>query len=136
MSLACKGRDFLREIKFLSNFGDMKKRNQMQKRSDWKSDVRHGRGVSLNFFRNNLWIIILCLVLVLMLIGLRYRTKTRMMEIRQLTTELSRAESRKLEEKASYMSLIRESEMKRMVESRGLNLEFQQTPPYEISEKE
>lgn len=109
------------------------KQNPRQARRDWKSDMRYGRGVSMKFFRNNLWLIVLCLIIVLMLIGLRYRTKTRMMEIKQLTTELNRAESEKLQEKAAYMSLIRESEMKRLVESKGLNLEFQQTPPYEIT---
>lgn len=110
-----------------------KRTSKTYKKNDWRSDLRYGRGVSATFFRNNLWLIVLVLVLVLMLIGLRYRTKTRMMEIKQLTIELNRAESHKLQEKAAYMSLIRESEMKRLVEREGLNLEFQQTPPYEIS---
>ncbi len=38
-----------------------------------------------------------------------------MAEIKQLTVELQRAESHKLQEKSLYMSLIRESEMVKMV---------------------
>ena len=72
------------------------------------------------------------LVSVIALIGLRYKTKTRMAEIRKLNTELERAESNKLQEKSNYMTLIRESEMKRLVKEKGLALEFQEQPPYEI----
>lgn len=41
--------------------------------------------------------------------GLRYKTKTKMQEIKALERELVRSESAKLQEKADYMSLIRES---------------------------
>ena len=55
-----------------------------------------------------------------------------MLEIKNLTTELKHAESEKLQEKAAYMSLIRETEMKRLVENKGLGLQFQEQPPYEL----
>lgn len=109
-----------------------KKKSDIKNDGDWKRDLRYGRGVSIRFFRNNAWILALVIVLVLVLIGLRYRTKTRMMEIKQLSVELEQARSQKLEEKAAYMSLIRESEMKRLVEKQGLNLEFQTAPPYKL----
>lgn len=47
------------------------------------------------------------IIAMLSLMGLRYKTKTRMEEIKRLTTELQLAESSKLQEKAAYMSLIR-----------------------------
>lgn len=96
------------------------------------SDVRYGRSVSVDFFKANAWIITAIIVAVLSLIGLRYKTKTKMAEIKNLKTELTRAESSKLQEKAEYMSLIRETEMRRMVNEKGLNLQFQEQPPYEI----
>lgn len=96
------------------------------------SDLRSGQTLSVEFFKNNAWLMILLLVLVLALIGLRYKTKTKMAEIKKLNTELQLVESEKLKEKAEYMSLIRETEMRRMVAERGLNLEFQEQPPYEI----
>lgn len=112
-----------------------KSRNVAGKNSgnrNWRDDIRYGRGISLRFFRANFWLILLILVVLLVLIGLRYRTKTRMMEIKQLTRELEQARSNKIEEQAAYMSLIRESEMRRLVEEKHLNLEFQQNPPYEV----
>lgn len=72
------------------------------------------------------------IIAMLSLMGLRYKTKTRMEEIKRLTTELQLAESSKLQEKAAYMSLIRETEMKRLVEEKGLGLIFQEQPPFEL----
>lgn len=71
-------------------------------------------------------------VAMLALMGLRYKTKTKMAEIKRLSTELQLAESSKLQEKAAYMSLIRETEMRRLVEENGLGLEFQEQPPFEL----
>ena len=95
-------------------------------------EFRYGRSISVEFFRQNVWLMLVILVSVIALIGLRYKTKTRMAEIRKLNTELERAESNKLQEKSNYMTLIRESEMKRLVKEKGLALEFQEQPPYEI----
>ncbi|MDE6792599.1 MAG: hypothetical protein K2J48_05905, partial [Muribaculaceae bacterium] len=94
--------------------------------------IRYGRSLSLEFFKRNAWLLMVFVVAILALIGLRYKTKTKMEEIKRLTTELQRAESSKLQEKAAYMSLIRETEMKRMVEEKNLGLIFQELPPYEL----
>lgn len=72
------------------------------------------------------------LVATISLMGLRYKTKTKMEEIKRLTTELQLAESSKLQEKAAYMSLIREVEMRRLVEENSLGLIFQEQPPFEL----
>ncbi len=98
----------------------------------WVADVRYGRSLSVEFFKRNAWLLMVFVVAILSLMGLRYKTKTKMEEIKRLTVELQRAESSKLQEKAAYMSLIRETEMKRMVEEKGLGLEFQEFPPYEL----
>lgn len=104
-----------------------------KKSPEWVEDFRYGQSISLEFFRSNAWILMVIVVLVLALMGLRYKTKTRMTEIQTLTAELHRAESRMLNEKSSYMSLIRETEMRRMVHENGLPLEFQEQPPYHLS---
>lgn len=93
-------------------------------------DLRYGRTVSAGFFRKNAWLLVAFLAAVLSLMGLRYKTKQRMAEIKQLTVELQRAESSMLQEKAAYMSLIRETEMRRLVRERGLGLDFRDQPPY------
>ena len=109
-----------------------KRKAEKQAGYSWVKEFRYGRSISVEFFRQNVWLMLVILVSVIALIGLRYKTKTRMAEIRKLNTELERAESNKLQEKSNYMTLIRESEMKRLVKEKGLALEFQKQPPYEI----
>ena len=95
-------------------------------------ELRYGRSISVEFFKSNAWLLLIFVVAVIALMGLRYKTKTRMEEIKRLNVELQRAESAKLQEKASYMSLIRETEMRRLVKEKGLPLEFQEAPPYQL----
>lgn len=99
---------------------------------DLMNDMRYGRSLSLEFFRNNAWLLMLFVVAIIALMGLRYKTKTKMEEIKALNVELQRAQSSKLQEKAAYMSLIREAEMKKLVDQKGLGLQFQEYPPYEL----
>ncbi len=101
-------------------------------KSQWASDLRYGRSLSVDFFKKNAWILLVIIVAVLSLIGLRYKTKTKMAEIKKLNVELQHAESSKLQEKAAYMSLIRETELRRLVDEQGLGLQFQENPPYEL----
>ena len=109
-----------------------KKKKKRNISKEWVNDVRYGRTLSVDFFRKNAWLLMIFVVAILALMGLRYKTKTKMEEIKRLTTELQRAESSKLQEKAAYMSLIRETEMKKLVDEQGLGLEFQEFPPYEL----
>ncbi|MGN0237514.1 MAG: FtsL-like putative cell division protein [Lepagella sp.] len=98
----------------------------------WMNEMRYGRTISIEFFKSNAWLLVIIIAIVISLMGLRYKTKTKMVEIKNLTKELEIAESDKLHEKAAYMSLIRETEMKRMVREKGLPLEFQEQPPYQL----
>lgn len=103
-----------------------------QRKIGWFEEIRYGQTISIEFFKKNAWLLMIFLVMVISLMGLRYKTKMKMSEIKQLHVELQRAESVKLQEKAGYMSLIRETEMKKMVESKGLDLYFQEQPPYQL----
>lgn len=110
-----------------------KSRSKKDKNSySWVNEMRYGRTISIEFFKSNAWLLVIIIAIVISLMGLRYKTKTKMVEIKNLTKELELAESEKLREKAAYMSLIRESEMKRMVREKGLPLEFQEQPPYQL----
>ena len=95
-------------------------------------DLRYGRTLSIEFFRRNGWLLMLFVVVIIALMGLRYKTKTKMEEIKHLSEELQKEQSNKLQEKAAYMSLIREAEMKKLVDEKGLGLQFQEVPPYEL----
>lgn len=101
--------------------------------ADFFSDFRYGKTVSVNFFKANAWLLLIFIVIVLALMGMRYKTKTKMEQIKKLEKELVQSESDKLREKASYMSLIRETEMLRLVKENKLNLIFQEQPPYDIT---
>lgn len=105
---------------------------QPRKRGGWFTDMRYGRSVSLTFFRQNAWFLFLVMIALIGLMGMRYQTKTRMQEIRKLENELVLSQSEKLQEKSDYMSLVRESEMERMVNEEELHLSFQEQPPYKI----
>ncbi|MDE5662834.1 MAG: hypothetical protein K2L35_05765 [Muribaculaceae bacterium] len=98
----------------------------------WLQDLRHGQSLSIEFFTYNAWILVVVLVAVLSLIGLRYKTKTKMAEIQRLSHQLELAQSDKLREQAAYMSLVRETEMRRLVSQKNLGLIFQEQPPYEV----
>ena len=102
----------------------------------WVKELRYGRSISVEFFKKNVWLMLVILVAVIALIGLRCKAKTRMAEIKKLNVELQKSESNKLQEKSAYMTLIRETEMKKMVREKGLTLEFQEQPPYEIISNE
>lgn len=107
---------------------------KVKSQNTWLNELRYGRSISVEFFKSNAWLLLIIVVAVIALIGLRYKTKTKMSEIKKLNVELTRAESEKLQEKSAYMSLIRETEMRRMVREKGLPLEFQEQPPYELTD--
>ncbi|MDE6717263.1 MAG: DUF2897 family protein [Muribaculaceae bacterium] len=112
------------------------KKGKKEKKSSgtgWMSELRYGRSVSLEFFKTHAWLMMIFVIAVISLMGLRYKTKTKMSEIKKLNIELQRVESEKLQEKARYMSLIRETEMRRMVAEKGLDLQYQDQPPYELT---
>ncbi|MCM1153368.1 MAG: FtsL-like putative cell division protein [Muribaculum sp.] len=111
-----------------------KKVNSLHAPKKILTDLRYGRSLSVDFFRKNAWLLILIVVLTLSLMGLRYNTKMKMKEINKLENALLRARSEKLREKSQYMTLIRESEMHRLVQQKGLGLEFQEDPAYTVAE--
>lgn len=98
----------------------------------WVSDLRYGQSLSLQYFKTNAWPLLLVVAIVIAMIGLRYSTMTKMEQIKKLNVELQKSESRKLHEKALYMSLIRESEMRKLVSEKQLGLDFQEQPPYTV----
>lgn len=100
------------------------------------NEIRSGQAVSLEFFKRNAWLIIVILTALISVMGLRYRTKARMTEIKQLNRELERAESHKLQEKASYMTLIRETELTKLTSEKHLGLQYQEEQPVVIECKE
>lgn len=102
------------------------------------ADVRKGRGVSVHFFRRNGWVIMFFTVVILVLTGMRYRTRVYMKEINQLRVELKKAENERMTEKSKYMSLIRERDMVELSQRHNMGLIFADKPPYilQLDEKD
>lgn len=121
------------EKKSTNKKGTKQRSKRLQGATGWLSDLRYGRTVSVNFFKANAWLLLLFVSVVLALMGMRYKTKTKMEQIKTLEKELVQSESDKLREKAAYMSLIRETEMDRLIKENNLGLIFQDQPPYEIT---
>lgn len=111
-----------------SGFGNSIK-HSLKRNTD---EIRSGQAVSLDFFKRNAWLVIAILTALVGVMGLRYRTKARMTEIKQLNRELQRAESAKLQEKARYMTLIRETELTKLTAEKSLGLKYQEEPPVVI----
>ena len=61
-----------------------------KKTPGWVAELRYGQSISLEFFRANAWLIMVIVVVVIALMGLRYKTRTRMEEIKQLRTAIGR----------------------------------------------
>lgn len=96
--------------------------------------LREGRPVSITFFRRHAWLILISVVIVLALIGQRYSNQDKRLQIKRLEESLATAESELVAQKASYMSLIRENEMRRLLRSHRIDLDYQEQPPFVISE--
>jgi len=95
--------------------------------------MREGRPLSIEFFRRHAWFIIIAVVVVLALIGQRYSNQRKMQEIKRLENELATLRSEQVSNKAAYMSLIREHEMRRLLRSHNLDLDYQEQPPFTLS---
>lgn len=94
--------------------------------------LREGRPLSIELFRRHGWFILIALVIVIALIGQRYSNQTKMEEIKKLNKELALKQSIQINEKAKYMTLIRENRMRQLLRDRHLDLEFPEQPPYVI----
>lgn len=103
-----------------------------KKQKFWLGTLREGRPLSVDFFKRHAWFILIAMVAVIALIGQRYTNKSKMREIKSLDKELAFERSQQLNEKALYMSLIRENAMRDLLRKKNLDLDYQEQPPFEL----
>ncbi len=96
--------------------------------------IREGRLLSVEFFRRHAWLILIAVVVVLALIGQRYTNQSKRQQIKRLENELATLKSEQIAQKAAYMSLIRENEMRRLLRQNSLDLDYQEQPPFVLTE--
>lgn len=99
----------------------------------WYSAIIEGRLVSGDFFARHWLQIFVILAMVLVYITNRYSCQRSMEEIRRLHNRLDIVQTESYRVRGEYMGRIRESQMRRTLDSLGLDLSVQNRPPYHVS---
>lgn len=96
------------------------------------SDLFHARLVSWHWIRKNVWLIVLCVVLAVIPMILKYEIQTKQQRIKNLRQELVNSRTDMVKVTTEYASRIRESEMMQLVDTTGLRLKVPDQPPYSL----
>lgn len=104
-----------------------------QKKDNIFTRIIEGRLVTGTFFARH-WLQILVIIsMMLVYITNRYSCQRSMEEIRSLNERLSIVQSESYRVRGLYMSRIRESEMREMLDTLHMGLSVQSRPPYHIA---
>lgn len=98
-------------------------------------DFFQGRFFSLEFFKRNAVYIIALVIMALAYIANKFVCQSSMEEVIKLKTELSNAQTDLVNASARYNSMIRESEMTRLMQEKHIGLVAPLEPPYELKSK-
>lgn len=98
-------------------------------------DIIRGRLFSLDFFKRNAVYIVALVVMALAYIANKFVCQSSMQEVINLKTELANAQTDLVNSSAEYNSMIRESEMTRLMQEKHLGLTAPQEPPYDLTQK-
>ena len=98
-------------------------------------DIIQGRFFSLDFFKRNAVYIIALVIMALAYIANKFVCQSSMQEVINLKTELANAQTDRVNSSAEYNSMIRESEMTRLMQEKRLGLTAPQDPPYDLTKK-
>ena len=98
-------------------------------------DLLQGRFFSLDFFKRNWYYIVFIVAMALAYIGNKFACQRSIQELLSLKTELSNAQSDLVVSSSRYNSMIRESEMVKLMNEKHLGLTAPMDPPYELRSK-
>lgn len=94
-----------------------------------------GRMLSLEFFKRNWVYAVFVVAMALAYIGNKFACQRSIQELLSLKTDLANAQTDLVNASAQYNSMIRESEMVKLMNQRNLGLTAPQDPPYELKSK-
>jgi hypothetical protein len=97
--------------------------------------IFQGRFFSLDFFKRNAVYIIALVIMALTYIANKYVCQSSMQEVISLRTDLANAQTDLVNASARYNSMIRESEMTKLMQERRLGLRAPEDPPVELKSK-
>ena len=98
-------------------------------------DIIQGRFLSLDFFKRYAVYIIALVIMALMYIANKYVCQSSMQEVMTLKTELANAQTDLVNASAKYNSMIRESEMTRLMQEKHIGLTAPKEPPFDLHSK-
>lgn len=97
--------------------------------------IIQGRFFSLDFFKRNAVYIIALVIMALTYIANKYVCQRSMEEVISLRVELANAQTDLVNASARYNSMIRESEMTKLMHERHIGLSAPMDPPTELKSK-
>ncbi len=96
-------------------------------------DTVQGRSfLSFDFFKRNSIYVIAATVMLLMYISNKYVCQSSMKEVMDLRGRLENAKTDRIGASTSYNSMIRESQMKSLVDTLHIDLDSPEQPPYQL----
>lgn len=98
-------------------------------------DIIQGRFFSLDFFKRNAVYIIALVIMTLTYIANKFVCQSSMEEVIALKVDLANAETDLVNSSAKYNSMIRESEMVKLMREKRINLTAPKDPPYQLKSK-
>lgn len=98
-------------------------------------DILQGRIFSLEFFKRNWVYVVFVVAMALAYIGNKFACQRSIQELLSLKNELVDAQTDLVSASANYNSMIRESEMVKMMNERHLGLSAPDAPPYDLTTK-
>jgi cell division protein FtsL len=109
-----------------------KEKKKKVKTGSFVKELLSGSMVTDKIILKNLWYIILVTFLAAVYIGNRFHAERITRETAKIQREVKELRSESLSISADLMYLSRQSEVIKLVKSRGLNLEELKTPPYKL----
>ena len=97
--------------------------------------IFQGRFFSLDFFKRNAVYIVALVIMALAYIANKFVCQSSMEEVISLKTELANAQTDLVNASARYNSMIRESEMTKLMHEKHIGLRAPLDPPYELKSK-
>jgi cell division protein FtsL len=110
--------------------GKEKKKNL--KTGSFMKELLSGSMVTEKIILKNLWYVMLVTFLASVYIGNRFHAERITREATRIQREVKELRAESLTISADLMYLSRQSEVVKLVKSRGLNLEELKTPPYKL----
>ncbi len=104
-----------------------------RERDSWLGRIIEGRLVTGDFFTRHWLQVFVILAMLLVYITNRYSCQRSMEQIRRLNTRLDIVQTESYRIRGEYMGRIRESQMRRTLDSLGLDLAVQSRPPYHVT---